>query len=155
MINLSEGYEPLPNTPLFETGEVVVHRLYGYRAVVVAFDSNCQADEDWYLSNQTQPSKDQPWYHLLVDGAQHVTYSAESNLHKDGSKEPIVHPMLNLFFFGLDEDNNKYLQSDSLESSEPPEAPLLYRRTSLLPHLPDSTGRGPTLCGRDFDSIDQ
>ena len=124
MINLSEGFEPLPNPPLFETGEVVVHRLYGYRAVVVAFDSNCQAVENWYLSNQTQPSKEQPWYHLLVDGAQHVTYSAESNLQKDDSKEPIVHPMLNLFFFGLDEDNHKYLRNQvPWNPGEPPEAP--------------------------------
>ncbi len=101
MINLSDGYEPQSNSPLFAVGEVVVHRIYDYRAVVVALDPTCQADEEWYQSNQTQPSKDQAWYHLLVDGAQQVTYSAESNLQRDGSGAPIVHPMLNLFFFGF------------------------------------------------------
>ena len=98
--------------PFFAVGEVVVHRIYHYRAVVAALDPTCQADEEWYQSNQTQPSKDQAWYHLLVDGAQHVTYSAESNLQRDGSGAPIVHPMLNLFFFGLNEETNQYLRNE-------------------------------------------
>ena len=38
MINLRDGYEPQSNSPLFEIGGVVVHRLYDYRAVVVALD---------------------------------------------------------------------------------------------------------------------
>ena len=124
MINLSDGYEPQSNSPLFAVGEVVVHRIYHYRAVVVALDPTCQADEEWYQSNQTQPSKDQAWYHLLVDGAQHVTYSAESNLQRDGSGTSIVHPMLNLFFFGLNKETNQYLRNEvPWNPGEPPDAP--------------------------------
>ena len=102
MINLDESYSPTINPPRFEPGELVKHRSYGYRGVVVARDPCCQASEEWFQSNQTQPAKDQPWYHVLVDQAAHVTYSAQSNLLADDSAQPVLHPMTSLFFSGFD-----------------------------------------------------
>ncbi len=84
----------------FAVGDVIRHQRYGYRGVIVGFDESCQADDGWYHSNQTQPARDQPWYHVLVDGADHMTYVAESNLLPDGSDEPVVHPLLGRFFGG-------------------------------------------------------
>ncbi len=85
---------------LFEIGDVVHHLRYGYRGVVFERDWECGADEDWYESNQTQPDRDQPWYHVLVDGAQHTTYVAQSNLEKDKDPKPIRHPLLMRLFEG-------------------------------------------------------
>ena len=122
MINLNEGFSPL-KSPKFTPGQIVSHIKYSYRGLVVESDESCQADEIWYQSNQTQPDREQPWYHLLVDGNQHVTYVAQSNLELDLSGEPIVHPMLNLFFYGIDEENNKYLRNNiPFNPGSPPDA---------------------------------
>ncbi|MFQ5845905.1 MAG: heat shock protein HspQ, partial [Planctomycetota bacterium] len=65
--------------PRFEPGELVRHRRYGYRGVVAGLDPECRAGDEWYQGNLTQPDRRQPWYHVLVHGAQHTTYVAEEN----------------------------------------------------------------------------
>ncbi len=80
--------------PRFEVGQPVRHRRYGYRGLVVDFDMRCQADDDWYYSNQTQPDRDQPWYHVLVDGSTSVTYAAETSLDADETDQPVHHPLV-------------------------------------------------------------
>lgn len=124
MINLNDPYAFKPDEARFSIGQVVRHLRHGYRGLVVSLDPTCQAPEDWYLSNQTQPPKAQPWYHLLVDGAQHVTYAAQSNLAEDDTGQPVVHPMLNLFFFGYEEGDNRYVRNDvPWNPANPPDAP--------------------------------
>jgi heat shock protein HspQ len=124
MINLSEGFSPSPASSKFEPGDVVVHLRYSYRGVIVEFDSTCQAPADWYQSNQTQPDRNQPWYHVLVDGKQQVTYVAQSNLKYDSPGEPVVHGMINLFFSGYDQENNQYIRNDTpWNPGKPPDAP--------------------------------
>ena len=123
MINLNEGFSVALKSPKFKPGQIVSHLKYSYRGLVVESDESCQADETWYQSNQTQPDREQPWYHLLVDGNQQVTYVAQSNLELDLSGEPIVHPMLNLFFCGIDEENNRYLRNNiPFNPGSPPDA---------------------------------
>ena len=82
----------------FRTGQIVHHKRYDYRGVIVAFDATCQADDAWYNKNRTQPTRDQPWYHVLVDDAEHMTYVAERHLETDESRAPIRHPWLTEFF---------------------------------------------------------
>jgi heat shock protein HspQ len=123
MINLNDGYIVLPALPKYQKGQVVKHRLYEYRGLIVEIDSSCQAEDAWYQSNQTKPDRNQAWYHILVDGNQQVTYVAESNIDLDQSGNPIVHPLLNLFFYGVDEKNNKYLRNDiPFNPGKPPDA---------------------------------
>ena len=112
MINLNEPYSVPPDEAKFSPGEVVLHLRYGYRGLIVDIESTCQADDEWYKANQTQPDKNQPWYHVLVDGQHQVTYVAQNNLEPDTTGDPIVHPMLNLFFSGHDETTNRYLRND-------------------------------------------
>ena len=124
MINLSDGYINPENTPKFELGAVIFHKKYGYRGVIVHFDSTCQAPDAWYEANQTQPSRNQPWYHILVDGNQQVTYVAESNLTYDQLGKPVIHPMLNLFFSDHDEEENRYIRNNiPWNPGNPPDAP--------------------------------
>jgi len=87
--------------PRFRLGDLVKHHRYGYRAVVVDFDMSCKADDRWYQSNQTQPPRDQPWYHLLVDGSAMTTYAAQSNLEPDDRDAAIAHPLVGHFFEGF------------------------------------------------------
>jgi len=87
--------------PHFSVGQLVRHRRYGYRGVVVAVDERCMADHNWYMRNRTQPDQNQPWYHVMVDGSATVTYAAQSNLSADASREPIDHPLINEFFSGF------------------------------------------------------
>ncbi|MCZ6835376.1 MAG: heat shock protein HspQ [Planctomycetota bacterium] len=98
--------QPLPEKtrvttePLFFPGQIIRHKRYGYVGVIVAVDSTCQAEEAWYQANQTQPQKNQPWYHVLVDGTNQTTYPAQSSLEADPDPNPapISHPYLELFF---------------------------------------------------------
>jgi heat shock protein HspQ len=87
-----------PQNFQFEIGQIVHHKRYGYRGVVYDRDPICAADEDWYEKNKTQPDRNQPWYHVLVDGAAHTTYVAQSNLEADQTGAPILHPLLNALF---------------------------------------------------------
>lgn len=94
----------------FRTGQLVRHRRYGYRGVVVAADPECTADDAWYRANRTQPRRDQPWYTVLVDGGEQVTYAAQSSLMEDDSGSPISHPLLNRFFHAF--RHGRYLRND-------------------------------------------
>lgn len=83
---------------LFKRGVLVRHKRYGYRGVIVEFDGNCQADESWYRGNLTQPSRKQPWYHVLVDNSTATTYAAQTSLEADQQVDPIRHPLISLYF---------------------------------------------------------
>ena len=82
----------------FRAGQLVRHTRYGYRGVIVECDPDCRAPDDWYYRNRTQPERNQPWYHVLVDGSASVTYAAQTSLEEDDSGEPIDHPLTNLYF---------------------------------------------------------
>lgn len=77
---------------LFKPGQLVKHKRYGYRGVVVALDLTCQATEAWYQSNRSQPDRGQPWYHVLVHNSDQTTYAAQFSLEADGSEDVINHP---------------------------------------------------------------
>lgn len=96
--------------PQFFPGQIVRHKRYGYRGVVVDYDTTCQADKDWYQSNNTQPARNQPWYHVLVDGTSQTTYPAQMSLEAEINPEPITHPYLDLFF--TDFLGNRYERND-------------------------------------------
>lgn len=89
---------PAETGPRFEVGQLVRHRRYGYRGVIVARDEVCRADESWYRSNSTQPDRNQAWYSVLVDGSEQITYAAESSLLPDASRDPVSHPLVDEFF---------------------------------------------------------
>ena len=94
----------------FETGDLVEHVRYGYRGVVVARDPRFCADEEWYASKTTQPSRDQPWYHVLVDRTAQVTYAAQTSLRNDRAGGTVLHPKLAYFF--ADFQDGRYIRND-------------------------------------------
>ena len=83
----------------FGIGQVVHHRRFNYRGLIVKVDSTFQGSGDWYQKMaQSKPSKDQPWYHVLVDQSDRQTYVAERNLLQGTDFDFIQHPALPLFF---------------------------------------------------------
>jgi len=95
--------------PLFQPGQLVRHRRYGYRGVVVDYDLTCQASDDWYQSNQTQPERKQPWYHVLVDQTDATTYPAQSSLLPDENTQAVTHPLIGHFFSHF--ANGRYIRN--------------------------------------------
>jgi len=83
----------------FRPGQLIQHKLFEYRGVVVDVDPGFQGSEEWYEAMaQSRPPKDAPWYHVLVHEAEHTTYVAERNLEADHSMKPIRHPLLGKLF---------------------------------------------------------
>ena len=83
----------------FGVGQLVYHRLFGYRGVVFDVDAHFEGSEEWYEQvARSRPPKDRPWYQVLPHASAHTTYVAERNLEPDDELEPIDHPMLSDFF---------------------------------------------------------
>lgn len=89
--------------PRFAIGQLVRHHRYDYRGLIVDFDVCCKADDQWYENNRTQPDREQPWYHVLIDGSTAVTYAAQANLKLDTSNQPIHHPLVPHLFTHFDD----------------------------------------------------
>jgi heat shock protein HspQ len=82
-------------TAQFEIGQIVHHRLFDYRGVVLDADPDFQGSEEWYgQMARSRPPKDQPWYHVLVDQSDSYTYVAERNLEPASDVGPIQHQLL-------------------------------------------------------------
>jgi len=88
-----------PTEAAFAIGDVVHHRRFDYRGVVVDVDPVFSGTQEWYEQMaRSRPPKDRPWYHVLVHGATHRTYVAERHLERDDSGEQVLHPELGQFF---------------------------------------------------------
>ena len=139
MIRILQECQAEENQPKFQTGNIITHKRYEYLGVIVHIDHHFQGDENWYLSNQNQPSKEQPWYFVLVDGNQRVTYVAEENLKYDNSANPVVHPMLNLFFSGFNSELNQYIRNSvPWNPGAPPDVPPPLPPHNFQPPSPPS-----------------
>ena len=98
----------------FAVGELIHHRLFDYRGVIVDVDQTFQGTEEWYRNvARSHPPKDRPWYHVLVHDSDHSTYVAERNLEADTELRPIEHPMLGQFFSAFEQDRYRRLQRDN------------------------------------------
>ncbi len=91
----------MANKAAFSMGQIIQHKLFQYRGVIYDVDAVYQGTEEWYERvAKSRPPKDQPWYHVLVDGQGTETYVAERNLAPDSSQAPVDHPLLSQFFCG-------------------------------------------------------
>ena len=106
MIFIIQENKPKDIQPTYQLGDIKSHKRYGYRGVIVHADPFFQGEGTRYISNQTQSIKQQPWYFVLVDSNQQVTYVAKENLSHDMSRNQILHPMLNLFSSAYDAELN-------------------------------------------------
>ncbi len=89
----------------FGIGEVVRHRLFGFRGVVFDIDPVFANSEEWYESipQDIRPRRDQPFYHLLAENDEnsYVAYVSQQNLLGDAEAGPVDHPSLEQMFDGF------------------------------------------------------
>jgi heat shock protein HspQ len=91
----------------FSIGDLVHHRLFDYRGVIVDVDPCLMLSDEWYeVVARSRPPKDQPWYRVLVHDAIHETYVAEQNLETDTSGVPVHHPLIETRFHSF--SNGRY-----------------------------------------------
>ncbi len=89
-------------TPGFSVGDLVHHKLFDYRGVVIDVNDRFMLSEEWYENvARSRPPKNKPWYRVLVHDATHETYVAERNLEPDASGEPVAHPLVEILFTSL------------------------------------------------------
>jgi len=87
----------------FQVGQIICHKLFDYTGVIFDVDPTYQGTEEWYREVAlSQPPKDEPWYHVLVNNAVHSTYVAEQNLAASEKPKPIIHPEAERIFKGFD-----------------------------------------------------
>lgn len=87
----------------FDVGQLIHHRLFDYRGVVFDVDAQFEGSDEWYERvARSRPPRDQPWYHVLVDGSHHTTYVAERNLESDTTGLAVDHPLIDQIFDRLE-----------------------------------------------------
>ncbi|MCK5725670.1 MAG: heat shock protein HspQ [Thiotrichaceae bacterium] len=85
----------------FNIGQVIYHRHFESRGVVVDVDNHFEGSDEWYAENtQNFSPKNIPWYYVLIDNEESITYVAENNLKADQQGMPISHPMIDKVFSG-------------------------------------------------------
>ena len=98
-------------SPAFNIGDVVKHRLYKFRGVIVDIDPEFSNTEEWYQSipEESRPRKDQPFYHLLAENSEtfYSAYVSQQNLLPDSESGPILHPDVDALF--CDVLNGRYI----------------------------------------------
>lgn len=86
----------------YHLGQILRHRRHPFRGVVFDVDAIFANTQEWYeaIPEDSRPSKDQPYYHLLAENDQsyYVAYVSEQNLVPDESGEPVDHPDLSELF---------------------------------------------------------
>ncbi len=83
----------------FNIGQLIKHKLFDYRGVIVDVDPVFEGSDEWYDEvARSRPPKDRPWYKVLVHDSDQETYVAERNLDNDFSHEPVDHPMIESYF---------------------------------------------------------
>ena len=89
----------MSDTARFNVGQVVHHLKFDYRGVIIDVDAQFRGTDEWYeLVARSCPPKDKPWYHVLVDDTDNVTYVAERHLEADESRLPVNHPYIDRIF---------------------------------------------------------
>jgi len=88
----------LKTTAKYHLGQIVRHRKHPFRGVIFDVDAMFSNTEEWYeaIPEESRPSKDQPFYHLLAENenSYYVAYVSEQNLVEDYSGQPVSHPDL-------------------------------------------------------------
>ena len=97
----------------FFVGQIIEHVKVGYRGVIFGVDAEFSLSEEWYEQvARSRPPKDQPWYHVMVDGQMHTTYVAQRHLVASDDLSQIDHPALGETFGRF--DGSRYLPSRTL-----------------------------------------
>lgn len=88
---------PRPKGLKFRVGQVIKHKKYGYRGVIVGWDETCKAPKTWIevMHRDDLSMQKRPHYAVLVDSRDRsevqTTYVAEDNI-QIVTNTPVQHP---------------------------------------------------------------
>ena len=107
---ITPDFEPVAAPPIahahFSIGDLVRHRVFEFRGVIFDVDPVFANSEEWYqaIPEEIRPDKNQPFYHLLAENAEHsyVAYVSQQNLLPDEDGGPVDHPAIDGIFSDFD-----------------------------------------------------
>ncbi len=90
----------------FQIGQVVYHTKQKYRGVIIDADSSFQPQGvNSVVLIRKNIASCYPWYRVLVDKTNHISYVKEPLLELDTNPEPIDHPKIKNY---LNVNNGSY-----------------------------------------------
>lgn len=97
------------NIASFNIGEIIHHKRFDYRGVIVDVDGEFSLSDEWYDNvAKSRPPKDAPWYHVLVDGSDTMTYVAQRHLELSDDHAAIDNPLIKRFFDGFEDGHYRW-----------------------------------------------
>jgi len=117
---------PRPSKIKFRIGQVVKHKRYGYRGVIVGWDPEAKAPESWITENHgsNRSLRQQPNYAVLIDirdrTIPQLGYVPETSIEIAPSSVRITHPGMEDFFESY--DGAQYLPRPWLRTIYPMDA---------------------------------
>lgn len=103
-----EPRSPRPASVFYRVGQVIKHKLSGYRGVIVGWDSVAKAPESWIADNHPADKphwRKLPHYSVLVDtrdrSEPQMTYVAQENIQIVINVK-VIHPDIDDYFEGYD-----------------------------------------------------
>jgi heat shock protein HspQ len=109
---------PLVAHARFRIGDMVRHRLHGFRGLVFDVDPVFANSEEWYsaIPAEMRPEREQPFYHLFAENEEgsYVAYVSQQNLEGAQDAEPVDHPAVEHFFLRRP-DGTYRLRSERLQ----------------------------------------
>ncbi len=106
----------ITKAPLYCIGDIVRHKHYPFRGVIVDVDPEFDNTEEWYsaIPEDVRPAKEQPFYHLLAENSDsfYTAYVSQQNLTPDADNGPVSHPDVEEVFEDL-QDNRYQLRREA------------------------------------------
>lgn len=87
----------------FNIGDIVFHKEHAFRGVIVDVDPQYEGTEEWYQEYTSKPSRQVPWYHVLVDEESSMAYVSEQTIRVDLDDSEVHNPMVDDLFSQFDQ----------------------------------------------------
>lgn len=103
--------------PQFKRGAIVKHVRDDFKALVTDYDMYFINDEEIYKKHPGSPDKSKPWYYVLVNKSNAISYVAQEDLKNfvpldEEEQFSFEHPLVNFFFDGYDDQAGSYLRNE-------------------------------------------
>ena len=138
----SDTWCPRAGGITYRVGQIVRHKKYGYRGVIIGYDATCKADLSWKRRMRIHTldhGDNQPFYNLLVDrrddSRRERTYAAQENLvdmeyqstnqdeenttSSDSTTAGILHPSIEDYFESFSFRDSIYRPNETLRGMYP------------------------------------
>lgn len=120
-----EAYQEARDKILHDIGQVIRHKRFEYRGVIIGYDPLCIAPEGWIQAMRVDSlsnGRSQPFYHVLVDDRDgrypgNVTYVAQENIVTIRGQTKVEHPLIDDYFSGF--EDGRYVPTDKMRKQYP------------------------------------